>query len=571
MYINSKKSFFYILIFFYCFSSVNVNSSSKDILNSEKSIFNYFSGVVSSNNNSNKEALKYFKNITNLKNYHENFRREYVFALVQEQKIPEAFVFLQKLEKKDLNFYNANLLMGINHLLLKNYEKSSFYFNSIFQNKEVYDFEKMIAQLLLQYTKVFQNQEYDYRTAFNQIPQNYKSFVIINDAFISCYLDNKDTDKKFLQLIDPNTLNYVRYNHFYINFLLSKDRKSEALKLLKENYNIFGPNILLHQTRSWLEDNKENKIIEIFNCKKPKNLISEFFYLIANLTSGSGDYRGSNFYLNLSLYLNSDFTFNKALLAENYFQLKDYNNSEKIYLKFNSKNRDFNWHAKKRIAKIKSVVENDEAAIYFLNKNFKKIKNPNNRHYLDLANFYKDFEKYQDSIKYYTKVLDSMNTNQPLYPRILHKRGMSYERLKMWKESEEDLMSSLSLEPGDPYVLNYLAYSWLERNINLDKSIEMLTEAYNQKKRDPYIIDSLGWGKYLTGNYYEAEKLLQQAVELLPLDPTVNDHYADILSKLNKNLQANYFWNYVLNLEDTEDEMKKKIKKKLILGLQNNS
>ena len=148
---------------------------------------------------------------------------------------------------------------------------------------------------------------------------------------------------------------------------------------------------------------------------------------------------------------------------------------------------------------------------------------------------------------------------------------MSYERLKLWKKSENDLIQSLNLVPEEPYVLNYLAYSWLERNINLEKSIEMLKIAFNKKREDPYIIDSLGWGMYLTGRYEEAEKFLQKAVQLMPLDPIVNDHYADILWKLNKNLQANYFWNYVLNLETTENEMKDKIKAKLILGVQNHS
>ena len=143
---------------------------------------------------------------------------------------------------------------------------------------------------------------------------------------------------------------------------------------------------------------------------------------------------------------------------------------------------------------------------------------------------------------------------------------MSYERLKLWKKSENDLIQSLNLVPEDPYVLNYLAYSWLERNINLEKSIEMLEVALNKKKKDPYIMDSLGWGMYLTGRYEEAEKLLQKAVELMPLDPIVNDHYADILWKLNKNLQASYFWNYVLSLKITENEMKDRIKKKINFG-----
>ena len=110
-----------------------------------------------------------------------------------------------------------------------------------------------------------------------------------------------------------------------------------------------------------------------------------------------------------------------------------------------------------------------------------------------------------------------------------------------------------------------------KHNINLERSIEMLEVAFNKKREDPYIIDSLGWGMYLTGRYEEAEKLLQKAVELMPLDPIVNDHYADILWKLNKNLQASYFWNYVLSLKTTENEMKDRIKEKLILGIQNHS
>ena len=316
---------------------------------------------------------------------------------------------------------------------------------------------------------------------------------------------------------------------------------------------------------------KANKVKDIFDCRNPNHLISEFFYLIANLHSSKKNYALSNFYLNLSLYLNPDFIFNNALLAENYFQLKDYQNSKKVYLMFDSKNQIYSWYAKKRLVWIKSKIENDESAINFLNKSFKKLKNPTVKNYYDLANLFKDFEKYEDSIKYYTKVLNDISNDNPLYSEILYKRGMSYERSKLWKKSENDLIQSLNLVPEEPYVLNYLAYSWLERNINLEKSIEMLKIAFNKKGEDPYIIDSLGWGMYLTGRYEEAEKLLQKAVELMPLDPIVNDHYADILWKLNKNLQASYFWNYVLSLKITENEMKDRIREKLILGIQNHS
>jgi len=571
MYLSLSKIFIYILIFFSFLSHFNAHSSNQKILYSRKSISNYFSGIISSNNNNNKLALKYFNKLNHLKNNHDQFNRKLVFTLIQTQKIPEVFLYLKKLRKKNLNFFNANLLLGINYFLEKNYQKSASYFNSIIQTRKFSNLEKLIAQSLLSYIKVFENQLHDYKTVLNIIPENYKNFALINDTFINCYLDNKKIDAGFLELINPNTLNFTRYNFFYVNFLVSKNRENEALKILERDNNILDTNLLLDQTRSWFKKGKINKVKEIFDCRNPNHLISEFFYLIANLHASKNNYALSNFYLNLSLYLNSDFIFNNALLAENYFYLEDYQNSKKNYLKLDSKDSIYGWYAKTRLVRIKSKIENNESAINFLNKSFNELDNPTVKNYVDLANFFKDFEKYEESIKYYTKALNIISNDHLLYPKILHRRGMSYERLKLWEKSEDDLIQSLSLVPEEPYVLNYLAYSWLERNINLEKSMEMLEVAFNKKSEDPYIIDSLGWGMYLTGRYEEAEILLQKAVQLMPLDPIVNDHYADILWKLNKNLQANYFWNYVLNLETTEDEMKDKIKEKLILGIQSHS
>ena len=97
--------------------------------------------------------------------------------------------------------------------------------------------------------------------------------------------------------------------------------------------------------------------------------------------------------------------------------------------------------------------------------------------------------------------------------------------------------------------------------------MEMLKIAYDSKSNDPYIIDSIGWAYFLIDEYEEAEKYLKRAVELMPDDPIVNDHYGDILWKLDQKIQARYFWNNVLRFDDTEDDMRKNINKKLITGL----
>ena len=50
----------------------------------------------------------------------------------------------------------------------------------------------------------------------------------------------------------------------------------------------------------------------------------------------------------------------------------------------------------------------------------------------------------------------------------------------------------------------------------------------------------------------------------MPADPIVS-HYGDVLWMNGNKIQARYYWNYVLKLEDTEEKLKNSIKK-LISG-----
>jgi tetratricopeptide (TPR) repeat protein len=149
---------------------------------------------------------------------------------------------------------------------------------------------------------------------------------------------------------------------------------------------------------------------------------------------------------------------------------------------------------------------------------------------------------------------------------LLYRRGGTYERLKDYSNADRDLQDSLKINPDDAYVLNYLAYSWLERDYKINEAIEMLENAYSQENDDPYIIDSIGWAYYLINDFKKAENFLKRAVELMPDDPIVNDHYGDILWKLNRKIQARYFWFAVLKMEDIDQELIQKIQIKLIDG-----
>ena len=90
------------------------------------------------------------------------------------------------------------------------------------------------------------------------------------------------------------------------------------------------------------------------------------------------------------------------------------------------------------------------------------------------------------------------------------------------------------------------------------KEAEMLEMAYESESDDPYIIDSVGWAYYLINDYKKAEEFMIRAVQLMPDDPILNDHYGDILWKLDKKIQARYFWKNVIEMDEVENEMIKK-------------
>ena len=255
--------------------------------------------------------------------------------------------------------------------------------------------------------------------------------------------------------------------------------------------------------------------------------------------------------------------------AENHIFNKNYTLAKNILNKFDKKDKSYFWYKVKKNTLIISEKSGDEKAIKFLNLQFKKIKKPNVKILYDYANLMKNFQEHSIAINYYTKLLSILKKDSIFYSEILYRRGGSYERLKLFEKSDEDLLQSLKLNPEDAYVLNYLAYSWLERNFKIEIAIDMLERAYKKESDSPYILDSIGWAYYLIGDYIKAENFLKQAIEIMPYDPIINDHYGDILWSLNRKMQAQYHWKSVLKLEDTENDMKEKIKLKILFGPKN--
>jgi tetratricopeptide (TPR) repeat protein len=348
---------------------------------------------------------------------------------------------------------------------------------------------------------------------------------------------------------------------------LVENKRLDDAKEMINNIEFINTTLLLSQGKSWIENGNEKKLIEVFSCKNSNDIIGEFLFLISNLYSSQDNFKKSNFYLNLSNFSNPKFVFNLSLVAENHYLNLEYKKAKKILKNFKKEDSFYFWYRVKKEAQIIAKQRNNQEALNYITAEFSKINQPNKKILFDIANFYKNSKEYKKAISYYSKIIDDLSDMSEIKSDLLYRRGGSYERLGNYDQADKDLLNALKINPDDAYVLNYLAYSWLERDYKIKEAIEMLETAYELKNNDPYIIDSIGWAYYLIDDYTKAEKFLKRAVELMPGDPTVNDHYGDILWKLNRKIQARYFWTSVLNLKDTEDKMKKNINIKLIEGL----
>jgi Flp pilus assembly protein TadD len=157
--------------------------------------------------------------------------------------------------------------------------------------------------------------------------------------------------------------------------------------------------------------------------------------------------------------------------------------------------------------------------------------------------------KFAEAIPYYTQAIATLGPNPPPGAWTLYfDRGICEDQLGLWDRAEPDMQMALKLSPNQPYVLNYLAYSWALRGQNLEQAKTMLTQAVALDPNDGAVIDSLGFVEMKLGNTPQALSLLTQAVQLSPDDAEVNGHLGDAFWQAGKPLQADYQWQRALSL-----------------------
>ncbi len=359
------------------------------------------------------------------------------------------------------------------------------------------------------------------------------------------------------------------------NLEFANNISDNILKFEKDNQEAY-----LVKLVNLLLDNKSNEIKKLYSDTKTKNDLIDFIFfnddllkdnqtisksIIDIVTSSFSNSDGYSLNYSFLLFYTSlarmiDISNDRATLIKGeLFQKIGNDKDARLMFKEINQDSDFYLDAQINLALNYSFYLSYDEAI----KNINKLLEKNNNLYpikKILADTHRIEKNYKFAIQLYNEMIER---NENDLWSIYYLRGICFERLGQWDKAEKNFLKSLDLKPDSPNVLNYLAYGWVERNIRLDQSLEMLKAAYAANPESSYIIDSLAWAYFKKNNYTEAAKLMEKVIDIAPGEAISLDHLGDIYYAMNRKREAIHFWQQALELAEPEDEITEDVQSKL--------
>jgi tetratricopeptide (TPR) repeat protein len=174
--------------------------------------------------------------------------------------------------------------------------------------------------------------------------------------------------------------------------------------------------------------------------------------------------------------------------------------------------------------------------------------------------------RFPEAATAYDRAIARLDAVRPHDWPLFYARGIARERSGNWPGAEADFMRALELSPEQPFVLNYLAYTWADQGVRLDEARRMLERAVALRPQDGNIVDSLGWVLFRMGDLPGAIQALERAVELEPRNSTINDHLGDAYWAAGRQNEARFQWRRALTMDPEPDEAQR-LREKLTGGL----
>ena len=395
----------FVIIFFSTIQAKNL-----DKFNKADQVSDYFSGILLLNNNQYNESSKFLKKLNGLEKSHINYSIKYLYAAVNSGNFDEAFSYSRKLEKQKLDSFESHLITGIFYLKKSNLSLAKKYFLKAKNRNSQFVLNNYVSHSLHNWSNLG---KIDINSSFielKKLDKRFENLKKIQNVFLNCYYNSSNTKNLYLELILNKKTDFSRYNYFYASYANSSGKINEAKNIVQSALKLYPRNLLLNQYKI---DLKEEKKINAFDCRKESHVIAEILYITANALSQESIYSLSNFYLNLAKYLNEDFHSFNTLMAENFYKIDNFEKAKKIYKNLGKRGEAYNWYSAKQTARILIQEKKKNKAIKLVRNIYNDLNNKNVYQTYDFAEFLKNNEKFDESINYYTQIINNVNKKNP--------------------------------------------------------------------------------------------------------------------------------------------------------------
>jgi len=292
--------------------------------------------------------------------------------------------------------------------------------------------------------------------------------------------------------------------------------------------------------------------------------VAEALFNLASLLSKERAEEIALIHAHLALRLKPGFNIARILVGE---VLQGQDRSREAIAAYRAIPEDspFSWMVRLRIAEELERLDATEEAVAEL-EGLAELRPDRFEPLFRLGNMLRAKERFEEAAAAYDRAIERVTDPRREHWTMFYFRGIARERTESWPNAEADFLKALDLEPEQPFVMNYLAYSWIEKKLHLDRAKGMLVRAVELRPDDGYIVDSLGWVYYRLGEYRKGVAFLERAVELRSQDPVINDHLGDAYWRVGRHQEARFQWRRALSLGPDSDEAPA-IEKKIESGL----
>ena len=480
-------------------------------------------------------------------------------SLLAHGETGKAVEIARTLVKQNKRAGLANTVIAVDYIRASDFEESAKSLSRASRSR----FMGLLVPITEAWSRVGEEKYDDALKALNGLKKRkqFKLFKSFHRALINAAAGRIEAaEKDFRDTMKSREGRSLRVVELFGAFLERNGKADEALKIYAEYLKTDPDNPLV----------LEAKARALENGAAPKGVAdavdgtAETFYGAASILVPENALDSALIFVQTALYLKPNFPAAQALLGGIHETRNSWVAANKVYDGIDPKT-PYGWNARIRMATNLDELDKTDDAAGLLRK--LADQHPKRTDALvALGDIYRARKRFADAGEAYSEALTRIPQPRERDWTLYYSRGISYERTNRWQEAEADFLKALEIRPDQPLVMNYLGYSWIEKNLHLKRARGMIEKAVDLRPTDGYIVDSLGWVLYRLGEFEGAVKQLERAVALRPEDPIINDHLGDALWKVGRRLEAGFQWRHSLVLNPTDD-LAKILKLKIEGGL----